>query len=175
MGELFNGTWAIDLDSSTVWDDKLGRHVKDEVGQEIITLRQSEGVQDYEVLYGDEPQIRMGYTARFDDREWVSYSVREIISSTANAEADISEFKRRIKASGGERERQFEVGKSYGIVRLVYVDERTHYRISKNPQDGMAQSILLRRMADDGQSYLTHVLDVHGIIYRVRKFVRVST
>jgi len=173
MGELFNGTWSIDLESSAVWDDQIGRHVKDDVGAEIITLRNHDGVQDYEVLYGDNPRIRMGYTARFDDPEWVSYSVREIISTLVDTDTAIADFKRRIKASDGDRDRQFEVGQSYGIVRVVYVDERTHYRISKNPQDGKAQSILLRRMAEDGQSYLTHVVDVNGIIYRIRKFNRI--
>ena len=171
MSELFNGTWTIDLDASTVWDDTLRRHVKDDVGQEIITMHTADGVQDYEVLYGDDPRIRMGYTARFDDPQWVSYGVREIISSSNEADA-VSEFKRRIKASDGERARDFVVGKSYGIVRLVYVDERTHYRVSRNPADGKAQSIMLRRLAEDGRSYLATVLDVNGIVYRVRKFVR---
>jgi hypothetical protein len=169
---LFNGTWKIELAECTVWDDAAKRHVPDEVGQEIITLRTAGGVQDYEVLYGDSPRIRMGYTARFDDPQWVPYAVREIISGSSETGSDIAAFKRRIKASEGERERNFEVGKPYGIVRLVYVDERTHYRVSKSPVDGAAQSIMLRRMAADGASYLATVLDIHGIVFRVRKFVR---
>jgi len=173
MSELFNGTWAIDLDASTVWDDAQCRHVKDDVGEEIITLRTHDGVQDYEVLYGDNPRIRMGYTARLDDPQWVQYEVREIISTTADTDAAIADFKRRIKANDGERERHFEVGKSYGIVRIIYVDERTHYRVCKSPTDDKAQVIMLRRLAEDGQSYLSTVLDVNGIVYRVRKFVRI--
>ena len=84
MSSLFNGTWEIDLDQSLVWDDDAKKHVKDEVGQEIITLRITGDVQDYEVLYGNGPQIRMGYTARYDDTEWVSYAVREVISDAAD-------------------------------------------------------------------------------------------
>ena len=172
MSQLFNGTWTIDLDASTVWDDGTKRHVRDDVGQEIITLRIDNKVQDYGVLYGDSPQIRMGYTATYDDPQWVSYAVREVVSASADAESEIAEFKRRIKASDGERERHFKVGNSYGLVRLVYVDEYTHYRVSKSPETGEAQSIMLRRMAQDGQSYLATVLDIHGIVYRIRKFVR---
>jgi hypothetical protein len=175
MSSLFNGTWEIDLDQSLVWDDDAKKHVKDEVGQEIITLRITGDVQDYEVLYGNGPQIRMGYTARYDDTEWVSYAVREVISDAADVEREVNEFKQRIKAAGGERDRSFEVGTSYGLIRLVSVDPYTHYRVSKTPKDGSAQSVMLRRMAKDEQSYLATVLDVHGIVYRIRRFVRVSS
>ena len=38
------------------------------------------------------------------------------------------------------------------LVRTVYVDWRTHYRIGK-AEDGTPHNVMLRRMADDGQSY----------------------
>jgi hypothetical protein len=173
MSSLFNGTWGIDLEQSLVWDDASGKHVRDDVGQEVITLRITDDVQDYEVLYGDRPRIRMGYTARYDDPQWVSYAVREVISEAADVEQEVNEFKQRIKAAGGDRDRSFEVGTSYGLIRLVSVDAHTHYRVSKSPKDDAAQSIMLRRMARDGQSYLATVLDVHGIVYRIRRFVRI--
>jgi hypothetical protein len=100
--------------------------------------------------------------------------VREVITRTADPAAEVAAFKQRIKAAGGERERSFTVGTSYGLVRLVYVDERTHYRVSRNPADGAAQSIMLRRMEPGGQAYLATVLDVAGVVYRVRRFVRVG-
>ncbi|WP_210490258.1 hypothetical protein [Microvirga antarctica] len=174
MSDPFNGTWGIDSSESFVWDDERKKHVVDEIGEEVITLRIENGVQDYEVLYGDQPKIRIGYTAPYDGKEWVPYAVREIISTADDPAAELEAFKRRIKASGGERERRFEVGHPYGFVRLVYTDERTHYRVSRNPTNGNAQHIMLRRMADDGRSYLATVLDVHGITYRIRKFVRLE-
>jgi hypothetical protein len=172
VSDPFNGRWTIDLSESVVWDDALKRHVPDEVGAEVITLNIQNGIQDYEVLYGDSPKIRIGYKAPYDGPEWVHYAVREIIAQSGDAAAEIEDFKRRIKASGADRERNFEVGKSYGLVRLIYVDERTHYRVSKSPDDGKGQSIMLRRMAEDGKSYFATVLDVKGIVYRIRKFVR---
>lgn len=172
MNDPFNGTWTIDLSESVVWDEVKKAHVPDEVGEEVITLSIRDGVQDYEVLYGDGPRIRIGYKAAYDGLEWVDYAVREIIAKSADAASEIAAFKRRIKASGGDRERSFEVGKSYGQVRLIYVDPRTHYRVSRNPSDGLGQSIMLRRMAEDGKSYLATVLDVHGLVYRRRKFLR---
>ena len=172
MKDPFHGIWTIDTAESFVWDDELRTHVPDEVGEEVITLRIDDGVQDYEVLYGDQPKIRIGYTAPYDGTEWVPYAVREIIPTGADPKAELEGFKRRIKASGGERERRFEVGKAYGLVRLVYVDDLTHYRVSRNPIDGKAQHIMLRRMAEDGESYVARVFDVNGIVHRIRKFVR---
>jgi hypothetical protein len=78
---LFNGTWQIDIANAKTWDNAAKAYIPDEVGEEIITIRVEDGVQDYEVLYGDDPVIRMGYTARFDVAEWVPYSVRQIISA----------------------------------------------------------------------------------------------
>lgn len=175
MSTLFNGTWLIDVDRSTVWDDAKRRHVPDLVGDEVITLNVADGVQDYEVLYGSRPTVRMGYTSRYDDPTWVPYAVREV-SGVPEDERDaaVAAFKTRIHAAQGDRERHFEVGRLYGLVRTVYVDERTHYRVSKSPEDGSAQSVMLRRMAEDGASYLATVLDVNGIVFRVRRFVRAS-
>ena len=171
MGELFNGTWRIDTGRSTVWDDETRQHVPDLVGEEIITLHTANGVQDYEVLYGDRPRIRMGYTSRFDDETWVPYLVRGI--DFVDDESAVDDFKSRINAARGERERHFVVGQPYGLVRTIYVDEHTHYRVSKDPDTGRAQSMMLRSLSADGGSYVSTVLDTNGVCFRVRTFVRV--
>ena len=135
MSALFNGTWRIDVGASTVWDDAAGRHVADEVGDEVITMRIEDGVQDYEVLYGENPTVRMGYRSRYDDPEWVPYLVRGITGQADHSDDEsLAAFKRRIKASGGERERRFEVGRAYGLVRTILVDDRTHYRVRCCPK-----------------------------------------
>ena len=171
---VFNGAWKIDTARSKKWDSASGAYVPDEVGEEIITLRIADGIQDYEVLYGSDPVIRMGYTSRYDDSAWVPYAVREIITRSGQSQADaVAEFRRRIGANEGSNTRNFQVGKPYGLVRTVYVDERTHYRIGK-AEDGAPQNVMLRRMAEDGQSYVATVLDVDGVVHRVRTFVRVK-
>ncbi|MCU1480688.1 MAG: hypothetical protein JWQ19_1474 [Subtercola sp.] len=171
MVNIWDGTWHLDVNSARVWDDALRKHVADEVGREVITFEHDGDVQNYEVLYGDDPVIRMGFTARFDDTRWVPYSVRQVTYSEQAGEESVEAFKKRIKASGGVRDRSFEVGTNYGNVRLVSVDELTHYRVSRDDA-GHAQSVLLRRMSEDHQSYLTHVLDVYGNVYRIRNFIR---
>lgn len=174
MSDLFQGTWTIDLGESLVWDDTQKKHVRDEIGEEVITITVKDGMQDYEVLYGDRPKIRMGYTAWYDDREWVPYTVREIMSAAADPTAEVEDFKKRIKASGGDRERRFELGKPYALVRVIRLDERTQYRISRDNLDGRAQNTVMRRMAADGGSMISTVVDVEGLVYRIRKFIRVG-
>src|SRR5690606_26554859 len=138
----YNGTWTISLDESSVWDPATKSYIPDEVGEEIITLRIEDDTQEYEVLYGDSPKFRMGYTARYDAAEWVDYSVREIVATTDDQEREIQAFRTKIRATG-EASRQLELGKPYGLVRLVYVNPAMHYRISKNPL-GTGPSIILR-------------------------------
>lgn len=169
---VFNGTWKIDIARSRKWDARLGEYVPDAVGEEIITLRIVDGVQDYEVLYGNDPVIRMGYTSRYDDPTWVPYAVREIVATAGqNQDAAVAAFRERIGATEGPNARNFQVGKPYGLVRTVYVDERTHYRIGK-AEDGSPQNVMLRRMMEDGGSYLATVLDADGVVSRIRWFLR---
>lgn len=172
MSKLFNGRWQIDLATSTVWDEATQTHVPDEVGQELITIRDEGEAQDYEVLYGDSPVMRMGYTATWNSVEWTPYVVREIVSKAPDLQQDIDAFKARVKATAGDAERHFEVGKPYGLIRLVYVDEHTHYRVLMNPESRTGQAIMLRRLAPDGLSYMATVLDTRGIVHRRRCFIR---
>ena len=172
---LFNGTWKIDVANARKWDTAAKAYIPDAVGEEIITIRAEDGVQDYEVLYGDDPVIHMGYTTRFDAADWVPHLVREIISAPGvDQTTAVAEFRQRIGANEGSNARNFQVGKPYGLVRLVYIDERTHYRISKT-EDGRPQNVLLRRLAEDGRSYMASLLDAEGVVSRLRPFIGVRT
>jgi hypothetical protein len=172
MSHLFSGRWQIDLLASTVWDDSAQAHVPDEVGQEQITIRDEAGAQDYEVLYGDSPVVRMGYTAKWDSPDWTPYVVREIVSTAPDLRQDIDAFKARVKATHGDAHRNFEVGEPYGLIRLVHVDDHTHYRLLMDPITRKGQAVMLRRLAPDQQSYMATVLDTRGIVHRRRRFIR---
>jgi hypothetical protein len=133
-------------------DSEAGIYAPDDVGEELITLRIEGGVQDYEVLQGNDPVIRMGYTSGYDDRQWVPYAVREIITCPDQDKTRaVAQFRHRIVANEGMNAGSLQVGKPYALVRTVYVDERTHYRIGK-AEDGTPQNVMLRRMAEDGKS-----------------------
>jgi hypothetical protein len=164
----FEGSWRIDASQSKVWDERTGKYAPDEVGEELIKISIKDGVQDYEVLLGDNPTIRMGYTCRYDDTEWKPYTVREVLGvAPQDAESAIAAFVTRIKS----RIKDYRVGTVYGIVRCVYVDDRTHYRLSKSA-GGVAEYSMLRRLDANGQSYTATVLNAEGLITRVRRFYR---
>ena len=160
MTDPFDGDWKIDLDDprSRVWDAVAGGYGDDPIDQELISLRTVGDVQHYEVRYGLRPMVRMGYTTRFDDPEWVGYEVREI----ANTEGlDLT----------GTFAGTLELGKPYCYVRTVRVDERSHYRVVR-ALDGNAQYVMLRRLEDDGDRYASTIMDMEGKVTLVRIFVR---
>jgi len=162
----FEGDWEIDLTASEVWDPATRGFIPDQIGQELISIRLDGDVQTYEVLLGDRPTIRMGYTSRYDSTDWVPYSVREIVG--ADEDHAIDQFIERTK----QRKTDFKVGDIYGMVRTIFVDERTHYRLSKDAATGDAEYIMLRRLDDDGQSYRATVFRVDGQISIRRRFIR---
>lgn len=170
----FEGYWQLDATASSVWAGELGRYVPDEVGEEYISITEADGVQDYEVVYGDAPRIRMGYACAFDRPEWVGYLTRQIGASPEghSQEEAVQAFKQRIRAADGENSREFVVGKPYGLVRLVSGDERTHYRIGARADTGALLYSMMRRLDEDGAAYTAHVFDVHGVVNRIRRFVR---
>jgi hypothetical protein len=173
VNSLFDGRWELDPDNSEVWDDASGKFVADEVGQEIITIQDDGLIQDFEVIYGNSPIIRMGYRTQYDIARWVPSLVREIRDAEgADLDGDLAAFKDRIKASGPNRERYFKVGQPYALVRLVYINQHLHYRIDRNYL-GEPQSLIMRLMATDEQSYTITQLDPKGRHFRTRKFVRV--
>jgi hypothetical protein len=171
----FDGTWRLDVEGSKVWNFDLGVHEQDQVGEEIITISTEGDVQDYEVLYGADPVIRMGYKARFDDTEWTPYLVREIgVTSGGDSDAAVAAFRDRIKANAGTMQRNFEVGKPYGVVRMISGDARTHYRLARDPDSTDILYVMLRRLDEDGQRYTAYVFDRDGVVNRIRPFDRVD-
>lgn len=178
MSVLFDGVWDIDTQASKLWDLERQEYVPEPAGFERITLRHDGDVQDYEVLYGDSPRIRMGYTQVFDSTDWAPYQVREIFelpSGLDAAEAALA-FGDRVGAPAtGVRRRNFTLGANYGMIRLISVTDRVHYRLGVNADDGTPQSMLMRKLEDDGNAYITYLLDPEGIVYRIRRFVRVKS
>jgi hypothetical protein len=175
MSDLFSGVWRIDVPGSSVWDEDSQAYVDDEVGEELIRIANHDGVQDYEVLYGDSPTIRIGYSSRYDSPEWVRYEIREIIAAAHTpVEEQVAEFKARVHATG-IHDRNLVVGECYGEVRMISVDERNEYRLARSPKDGTPQSMILRAMEPDGDAYLASIMGPEGVVFRIRRFVRVAS
>src|SRR5690348_7067921 len=101
MSELFNGAWRIDLEDprGKMWDPQAEAYVPDAAGREDITLRVEDGVQHYEVLFGLEPTLRLGYASRYDDTTWVPYEFRGLEGvEPGDAEAAIEDLRRRTNS-----------------------------------------------------------------------------
>lgn len=176
MAHPYDGVWDLDTGTSTMWDVETSGYVPEPVSFERITLRHDGDIQDYEVLYGDEPQIRMTYTARFDDTAWKPYAVQEIsdVPEGLSEEEAVARFREQLRAPAeGLRRRNFTVGQNYAKVRLISVNERVHYRLTV--QDDLSpQTMLMRKLDEDGGAYTTYLMDPVGIVFRVRRFVRVA-
>ena len=112
---------------------------------EIIRITVEDDVQTYRVRsMGSRSTIdsHSGYSVKFNDDEWVHYE-NYIPGNYRDAE-----------------------------LLTVKVDNRTHYRIARTKSTGEAAYILMRRMADDGQSYSATLLTPDGDITLIRVFER---
>ena len=98
----------------------------------------------------------------FVQTEWVPYGVVEI-----DGPEDHEMLKPNETLQAGTK-----LGEPIAWVKQVYVDARTHYRISKNV-NGTAQYVMLRRLLEDG-SILSTVIDPDGVPTIMKYFVRVE-
>ena len=102
---------------------------------EIITFKiGADGVQHYEVeIQSEGGPLRKGwYSSKYNDPTFVPYN------------GTVSEY-----PPGAE-------------VMTIKVDERTHYRIARTREGGNARYVMMRRLAEDGQSYISAGLTIDG-------------
>ena len=112
---------------------------------EIIQITVEDDVQTYRVRSmgaRSTTDSHSGYSVKFNDDVWVHYE-NYIPGNYRDAE-----------------------------LLTVKVDNRTHYRIARTKSTGEAAYILMRRMADDGQSYSATLLTPDGDITLIRVFER---
>ncbi len=112
---------------------------------EIIRISVEDGVQTYRVRsMGARSNVdsHSGYSSKYNDGEWVHYE---------------------NYIPGNFRDQE---------LVTVKVDERTHYRIARTRSTGEALYTLMRRMAEDHQSYAATLLTVDGEITLIRVFER---
>ena len=159
MPDPFEGTWSINLsdERSKAWDKASQAYVKDQIGSEVITLKTVDNVQHYEVVYGTTLQC-----------EWGTLAVMTILNGR------LTSFTALMMAAHLPAHMVRPILSASAVLRTrIKVDERTHYRIARSPH-GRARGAMLRRLAEDGKSYKSIVLDVNGIVRVVRIFVRVE-
>ncbi len=112
---------------------------------EVIRISVEEGVQTYRVRsMGARSTVdsHSGYSVKYNGDTWVHYE-NYIPGNVRDAE-----------------------------LLTVKVDDHTHYRIARTRSTGKAAYILMRRMAEDEQSYASTLLNVDGEITLIRVFER---
>ena len=149
----FEGFWEMDIERSRVRDEKTGEWVPEWLDGQTIELRHHDDVQSYKVEIQIDETLRtfMGYTCAFGQEEWVPYSV---VGIDGPPDHELLKPNKTLKAGTA-------LGEPVAWVKQVYVDPRTHYRVTKN-LDGTPQYVMLRRLSEDGQSLLSTVVDPDG-------------
>ncbi len=112
---------------------------------EVIRISVEDGVQTYRVRsMGARSTVdsHSGYSVKYNGDTWVHYQ-NYIPGNVRDAE-----------------------------LLTVKVDDHTHYRIARTRSTGKAAYILMRRMAEDEQSYASTLLNVDGEITLIRVFER---
>ena len=112
---------------------------------EVIRISVEDGVQTYRVRsMGARSTVdsQSGYSVKYNGDTWVHYE-NYIPGNVRDAE-----------------------------LLTVKVDDHTHYRIARTRSTGKAAYILMRRMAEDEQSYASTLLNVDGEITLIRVFER---
>jgi hypothetical protein len=105
--------------------------------------------------------VYMGYTCRFDDREWAPYQVVEVDGNSADEALRPGDL---LKAG-------IQLNEPIAYIKQVYVDPRTQYRVTRN-LDGTAQYVMLRRLAEDGSTNTGTVMTPDGQPTVSKVFVR---
>lgn len=165
MTDPFDGTWVMNREKSTNWDKKLQCHVPEPLLAQTVVVRTEGDVQynELHVQHTEDSSARLAFTCRFDDGEnWVPYVVVETSGERPEpADELIAGFKPHR-----------EVGQPFEECIQVRVDERTHYQFTRAPGGGDAYYVRMRRMLDDGDSYIAVVLDTDGVPSVVKAFER---
>jgi hypothetical protein len=159
----FNGVWRMYLPDSKVRDPETGEWVPEVIRNQVIELQIHDGVMDYRVRidHAEDLSMYMRYTCRFDDPEWVPYSLVHIEGDPNHESLRPNDF-RKVPAR---------VGEPVAYLKHIYVDPRTHYRITKHP-DGTPQYVMLRRLSEDSQRYVSTVWPVEGNTGVEKHFIR---
>lgn len=162
-GNDFDGTWYMDRAGSRYWDYASSRWIPEPILAQTVSMRTEGDTMHYKIAikHGEELTTHMEYTCRFDDPEWVPYTCVAMESPHGVTR----------KEGGGVLKSGLELGKPLAFIKQIYVDERTQYRITKNP-DGTAQYVMLRRLSEDGSTNTGVCMDPNGHTFVEKVFTR---
>jgi hypothetical protein len=149
----FDGVWRMYLPDSTVLDPATGEMIPEVLTDQVLEIRTTGDVMDYKIRVDHSPELSifMTYRCQFGAVEWTPYTVYHI-----EGDANDPALRPGPLLKSGTR-----LGEPMAFIKQVYVDPRTQYRITRNP-DGTAQYLMLRRLSEDGRRNVGTVLTAEG-------------
>jgi hypothetical protein len=159
-GSGFDGVWYMDKARSRWWDRATDRWIEEPVlAQTLRTVHHDDVFEGWAAVKPREGVVHhLRYRVRFDDREWAPYTCVAIEGE------DHSEPTAVLKSG-------IRVGEPLAYLKQVWVDERTQYRICRNP-DATAQYVMMRRLSEDGSTNTGTCLAPDGVTFVSKVFTR---
>jgi hypothetical protein len=168
MGEMlglndFDGVWRMLREDSMVRDPVTGEWVPEVIEEQVVDIRHEGPVVDCRVRihHAADLVLYLKYTCRYDADEWVPYVVHHIDGDPNHESLRPNNF----------RTVQARVGEPIAYLKQIYVDPRTHYRITRHP-DGAAQYSLMSRLSEDGERMVAVVHAVESEAAIVKHVIR---
>ncbi|KAA8877306.1 hypothetical protein F3087_44845 [Nocardia colli] len=165
MVSPFDGSWQLNLSESRIWDGSAQKWISDPVGREDLTFVFDGDQHEYTNSIGVSPKYRCTYQAQWDG-DWAPYICRAI---EASAEHDPGQSTHRVDLNLPS----LRVGDTFAYVKLIKVNDRFHYRISR-AVDGTAQYVMSRQMLPGDRSFSTALMSAAGVLSIVRVFDRIG-
>ncbi len=164
MTSPFTGTWKIDPEKSRAWDLEQGEWVSpDPIGLEVVRMFITDKIFDQEIVAGLNPTLRMTISAEWDG-EWVPYMVHDVKYPESAGTG--------VPTMGLKHDANHAIGQPFGWVKMMYVTEGFHYRLSKSADGESPAYVMSRSMHDDENSYTATVMNSDGKVVLQRYFDR---
>ena len=149
----FEGVWEMDTTKSKIWDYDAGKWIPEPWLSQTITMQHFGNVMAY--WHKNEPAADifsyMGYQCAYNQADWVPYVLDRVEGDLSTPEGQ----KTWVEIHG------YKMGKAVGMVKQIYIDPRSHYRLSLD-MDGAMNYTMLRRLSADGKTMVSHVYDPEG-------------
>ncbi|WP_411341194.1 hypothetical protein V6U71_04920 [Sphingopyxis sp. J-6] len=161
----FDGIWEMDTERSKIWSYETDQWVPEPWLSQTISMQHFGNVMAYTHKNESQPGIfaYMGYQCAYDQADWVPYVLDRVEGDLSTPEGQNTW----IEING------FKPGLAVGLVKQIYIDERSHYRLSLD-MNGVMNYTMLRRLSEDGSRMVSHVYDPEGHPMIQKHFKKVS-
>jgi hypothetical protein len=159
-GTGFDGRWYMDREASRWLDRATGNWMPEPLYAQSLKTQHHGDLFEGWCAVSPSPGVvhHLRYQVRFDDREWAPYTCVAIEGMDEVPPSDV------LKSG-------IQVGKPLAYLKQVWADERTQYRICRNP-DGSAQYVMMRRLSEDGQTNVGTCIAPDGVTFVSKVFRR---